>query len=342
MGVQITDLLIRNVIKIDELTGKKLAVDAFNILYQFLTTIRQRDGTPLMDSKGNITSHLTGLFSRTTRLMEYDIKLCFVFDGKPPRLKETESRKRKELKEEAKAKHKAAVEKKDVGEMKKYAARTAYLTEEMVDESKELIRALGLPIVQAPSEGEAQAAAMVKKGDVWAIVSQDTDSLIFGADRLVRNLSISGRRKKASKLAYETVLPEIVDLKQNLQNLGISQDQLIVLAILVGTDYNPGGVKGLGPKKGLKLVKEYGSDFDRLFKSIEWDFPFEWTEVFDLIKKMPTTDEYELNWNEIDRDKVLEILCDRHDFGRERILKKLDDLQKERKKKQQKGLGEWF
>ena len=342
MGVQITDLLIRHIIKIEDLAGKKLAVDAFNTIYQFLTTIRQRDGTPLMDSKGRVTSHLTGLFSRTTKLMGYDIKLCFVFDGKPPELKEMESKRRRERKEEAGIKHKAAIEKKDIEEMKKYAARTAYLTDEMIEESKELIDALGLPIVQAPSEGEAQAALMVKKGDVWAVVSQDTDSLLFGADILVRNLSISGRRKKTSKLAYETVQPELVKLKENLDTLGINQEQLIALAILVGTDYNPGGVKGIGPKKGLQLVKEYETDFDKMFKKVGWDFPFKWTEPFNVIKKMPTIKDYKLKWKDLDRDKVIEILCKRHDFDKQRILKKLNDLEKEKKKKQQKGLGEWF
>ncbi|MBW2995411.1 flap endonuclease-1 [Candidatus Woesearchaeota archaeon] len=342
MGVQITELLARHVIKIEDLAGKKLSVDAFNTIYQFLTTIRQRDGTPLMDSKGRITSHLTGLFSRTTKLMENNIKLCFVFDGKPPKLKETESARRRGLKEEAALKHKEAVQKKDVEGMKKYASRTARLTDEMIKESKELISALGLPIVQAPSEGEAQAALMVKKGDVWAVVSQDTDSLLFGADRLVRNLSISGRRKKTSKLAYETVQPEIVKLDENLKTLGINQDQLIALAILVGTDYNPGGVKGIGPKKGLQLVKEYRTDFDAMFKKAGWDFPFEWNKPFDLIKKMPTITGYKLNWSEINRDKVMEILCEQHDFDRERILKKLDDLEAEKSKKKQKGLSEWF
>jgi flap endonuclease-1 len=295
-----------------------------------------------MDSQGRITSHLTGLFSRTTKLMSYNIKLCFVFDGKPPELKASESKRRRELKQEAKLKHEEAVKKENIEEMRKYAARTAYLNDEMIAESKQLIKALGIPIIQAPSEGEAQASIMVKKGDVWGVVSQDTDSLLFGAERLVRNLSISGRRKKTSKLAYEVVEPELVTLKENLENLGINQDQLIALAILVGTDYNPGGVKGIGPKKGLQLVKGFGMDFDSMFKKAGWEFPFEWTEPFNLIKNMPTTTDYNLEWKNIDRDKVVEVLCEGHDFDKDRILKKLDDLEKEKKKKTQKGLGQWF
>jgi flap endonuclease-1 len=338
MGVKISELLVKHEISIEELGGKKLAVDAFNTLYQFLTTIRQRDGTPLMDSKGNITSHLAGLFSRTTKLMEYGLKLAFVFDGEPPELKAEESQRRRGLKEEAKLKHKEAVEKENIEEMKKYASRISYLNDEMIEESKELISSLGLPIVQAPSEGEAQASYMVKKGEVWGIVSQDADSLLFGAENIVRNLSIEGRRKKAGAQAYTTVQPELVVLSENLKHLGISQDQLIVLALLIGTDYNIGGVKGLGPKKGLKLVKKYGDDFEKLFKNVEWEFPFSWKEPFNLIKKMPVTHDYKLKWQDIDEEKVIEILCKQHDFSKERVLKKIENLVKQKQEKEQTGL----
>jgi len=342
MGVKLTELLIRHEISIDALKGKKLAVDAFNTLFQFLTTIRQRDGSPLMDSHGNITSHLAGLFNRTTKLMESDLKLAFVFDGKAPEMKSEETQRRRELKEEAKLKHKEAVSKQDIEEMKKYASRISYLNEEMIEESKELISALGLPILQAPSEGEAQASYLVKKGDVWGIVSQDADSLLFGAENIIRNLSIEGRRKKAGALAYTTVKPELIVLSENLAHLGITQDQLIVLALLIGTDYNIGGVKGLGPKKGLKIVKEYELDFDKLFKNINWEFDFNWKEPFNLIKNMPVTDDYKLAWEDIDEDKVVEILCNRHDFSKERVLKKIENLVKQKEEKKQTGLKKWF
>jgi flap endonuclease-1 len=342
MGVQITDLLIRKLLRLEDISGKSLAVDSFNTLYQFITTIRQRDGSPLMDSQGRVTSHLTGLFSRTTKLMEYNIKMCFVFDGKPPALKSAESQRRRELKEDAKIKHAEAVEKEDVEEMKKYASRISYLSPEMVAEAKQLVDALGLPVIQAPSEGEAQAAYMVKKGDIWSVASQDSDSLVFGADRLVRNLSISGRRKKNSKLAYETVEPELITLQETLDSMQINQEQLIALALLVGTDYNIGGIKGIGPKKGLKLVKEHKDDFDSMFKTAGWNFPVAWQECYDVIKKMPTTSDYELKWKEIDSDKVVELLCEQHDFDKTRILKKLEELGVSRKEKQQTGLNKWF
>ena len=344
MGVKIFELVPAREIELDSLAGKTLAVDSSLFLYQFLTTIRQRDGTLLMDSKGNVTSHLAGLFNRTVKLMEKQIGLAFVFDGKPPELKNREKERRAGLKQEAEAKYKIAVEKKDIDEMKKYAARTTRLTHEMVKEAKELIQALGLPVVQAPSEGEAQAAHLVKKGDAYAVASQDADSLMFGASRLVRNLAITGRRKKAGKIGFETVRPEIIELQEVLNSMGIDNDQLIALGMLIGTDYNIGGIKGVGPKNGLKLVKEHKKDFDALFKKAEWDkhFGFPWTDVFYTIKKMPVESKYDLAQAPVDREKVSEILVEKHDFSPERVNSALDKLLKAREKKKQKGLAEWI
>ena len=269
MGVAFKDLIISKEMELDFLENKTIILDAYNILYQFLTTIRSRDGALLMDSKGNITSHLVGLFSRTANLMQKNLKMVFVFDGKPPELKQKTREERNALKLEAEKRYLEAKKRKDKEEMRRYASRTSRLTKEMVEESKELISLLGLPVVQAPSEGEAQAAYMVRKNRGYAVGSQDFDSLIHGAKKLVRNLSISGRRKKAKTAAYETVKPEIIDLDQNLSNLGISQDQLIVLSMIIGTDYNPGGIKGIGPKNALRLVKQH-KDLDSLFKEVKW------------------------------------------------------------------------
>jgi len=344
MGVAIIDILKTKELSFEELKNKKIAIDAFNILYQFLSTIRQRDGSLLTDSNGNITSHLVGLFARTTNLMEKGIKLAFVFDGEVPELKEEERERRKAIKQEAQRKYELAVEKKDIEAMKKFAARTSVLTKEMVQEAKDLISALGLPVIQAPSEGEAQASFMVKKNKAFAVVSQDVDALIFGAPLLIRNLSISGRRKKADSLSYATVKPELIDLSENLNILGIDQDQLIVLGMLVGTDYNKGGIKGIGPKNALKLVKNYKKDFDELFKQVKWNeyFNFGWKDVYYLIKKMKVTDNYKLRWEELDVEKIIKLLVEKHDFSRERVEKGLAKLLKNNKSKQQKGLKDFF
>lgn len=341
MGLAIKDLLLINHMEIEELKGKKVAVDSFNMLYQFLTTIRSRDGALLKDSNGNVTSHLVGIFSRTTKLMEYGVKPIFVFDGKPPKIKEAERERRRDIKIEAQKKYEVAVEKEDLEGMKKYASMTTRLNKEMIDDAKHLIACLGLPIVEAPSEGEAQAAAIVKNGDAYAVVSQDFDSLMNGATNLVRNLSIVGKRKVASKLKYETVKPEFISLSENLNYLGIDQDHLIALGILVGTDYNIGGVKGIGPKNALKLVKQH-KDIKDIFSSVEWKSEISWEEIFSTIKDMPVESHYDTNFNHIDEEALMKFLVDKHDFSQERIGSSIKNLIKKKEEKSQKGLSSFF
>ena len=289
MGINLRELITKKEIGFNDLENKKLVVDSFNVMYQFLTTIRMKDGQPLKDSHGNVTSHLNGIFFRTTNLMQYNMKLAFVFDGKPPELKFKEIEKRSKLKEEAKLKYEKAKQEEDIDAMKKYAGRTSRLTKEMIEEAKELIKAMGLPVIQAPSEGEAQAAHIVNKGEAFAEISEDFDCLLYRVPRLIKNLAITQKRKKLGAIAYETVKPSIIDLKENLKALDINQEQLIVIGILIGTDYNNGGVKGIGPKNALKLVKQYKHDFDGLFREVKWDeyFDFSWYDIYELFKKMP-------------------------------------------------------
>lgn len=345
MGLNFKDLVVKKEISISDMKSKVLAVDSMNMLYQFLTTIRSPDGSVLTDNKGRTTSHLIGLFSRTTSLMESGLKLVFVFDGKAPEIKRKTWEKRTQTKKEASLKLKEAEEAGDIAGMKKFAARTAILTKDMIDDAKNVIRALGLPIVQAPSEGEAQTAYMVKRGDAYASVSQDYDNLIFSCPLLVRNLSIAGKRKKKGKFGFESVKPELISLKDVLDNLKVNLDQLIVMAILTGTDYNPGGVKGIGPKKSLKLVQENGGNFEKTFEEARWKehFPdLSWKKVFDTIKKMPVTDEYKLEWKKIDEKNLLKLLVEEHDFSEERVRSKLERLKKVKFELSQKGLGSFF
>jgi flap endonuclease-1 len=343
MGLALKDLISSKDITLDFLKDKIVAVDAYNVLYQFLTTIRGRDGMPLMDSKGNITSHLVGLFTRTLNLMQRNIQLVFVFDGKPPELKKKLNKQRNDLKIEAEKKYLEAKEKEDEEEMKKYAARTSRLTKQMAEEAKELVSLLGIPVIQAPSEGEAQAAHMVKNGDGFAVGSQDFDSMMHGATKLARNLSIAGRRKKSNVLGYEIVKPEIIDLAENLNNLGIDQNQLIALGMIVGTDYNPGGIKGIGPKNALKLVKKHKTDFGALFKEIDWggSFEFSWEEVYYLIKNISVTNSYKLEWKGLDSEKLQNLLVDEHDFSEQRVKLTLEKLREQTAKKHQKSLSDF-
>ena len=345
MGLNIKDLVTRKEISISDLKGKILVIDAHNILYQFLTTIRGPDGTVLTGNNGIVTSHLIGLFSRTTSLMEAGLKLAFVFDGKPPEIKRKTMEIRKSIKQQASLQLKEAQEAGDEVSMKKFAARTARLTKEMIQDSIKLIQALGLPVIQAPSEGEAQATYIVKQGDAHATVSQDYDNLIFGCPILIRNLSIAGKRKKKGTLGYQTVKPEVILLQDVLDELQLTNDQLIVLAILVGTDYNPGGVKGIGPKKGLKLVKEHKDDFSAIFKEAKWDevYPdIDWKEIYDTIKDIPVTDDYQLEWKNLNEEEIRQLLIEEFGFGAERVNNKLEKLSKVKEQISQKGLSSFF
>ncbi len=311
MGLQIKEIVLKEEISLDNLKGKIIAVDAFNVLYQFLTTIRQYDGSPLMDSKGNITSHLSGLFYRTTNLMSRGIKPIFVFDGIAPKLKHRTQEKRLEIKEEAEKKLREC---KSIEEKAKYASRVSYLSEEMIEESKELIKALGLAVIEAPSEGEAQAAYIVKKEDAYAVASQDYDSLLFGAPRLIQNLTLAKTRKLSSGM-ITAIHPQLIDLNKFLKTLGISREQLICLGILVGTDYNPKGIMGIGQKTALKIVKEHKSP-QNIFKEIEkkYELDFDWKEIFDLFMNPKVNKNYSIKFSKINIDKVKKILIKKHEF----------------------------
>ncbi len=334
MGVQLTNLIPKHEIKIEELNSKVLAMDTSNVLYQFLSSIRQQDGTPLKDLNGNITSHLMGLSTRIPNLMSQGLKLCFVLDGKSPELKHKEQSERSERKTEAEKKFEQAKESGDEELMHKYSMQTTRLTKEMTNEARELIEAFGLPVIQAPSEAEAQASYMTTK-DVYAIVSQDYDSLLFGATRVVRNLTIS-QKKRLPNGSIINVKPEMIILDETLDQLGITQDQLIVMGIMIGTDFNNKGIKGIGPKNALKIVKQE-KKFDDIFKKHEADF--DWKEIYNVFKKMPIKKDYKLNWNPVNEDKIREILIDKHDFSKERVDKIFETLGR---KTGQIGLDKWF
>ena len=333
MGVKLSGLVERKDIKWEQLEGKTLAIDASNVLFQFLSSIRQADGTPLMDNHSNVTSHLVGLFSRVPNMLQKGITPIFVFDGKPPLLKAKTHAIRKGLKDKAAQAYERAALEEDTESMGKYSKQFSRLNQEMIKESKELLQALGLPIVQAPSEAEAQCAYMAKKKKVWASASQDYDSLLFGAPRLIQNLTLSSKRKlPGGKFKY--ISPYMIELKQVLDVLELNQDELIILGILVGTDYNPGGVHGIGPKKALKLIQS-GKKFKTIFEELETNF--DWEEIFETFKKIPVND-IDLKEEKLDIDKVKEILVEKHNFGIERVESTLAKLSK----KDNESLKKWF
>ena len=339
MGVAIASLFPKKEIKLEDLKNKVVGIDFFNVTYQFLSSIRSQDGSLLQDSQGRTTSHLMGLFTRSLNLMSRGLKLVYVIDGEAPELKNKERALRLARKERAKEKYDEAVDEEDLEAMHKFSKQFIRLDNSMLKEGRELLEALGMPVIQAPSEAEAQIAFMNKNGDVWCTASQDADSLLFGSPKLVKNLTLTQKRKLPGGKTVNTFI-ELIELKDLLSNIGINQDQLIVLGILTGTDFNPGGVKGIGPKKALKLIKEE-KDFGIIFSKFETNF--DWKEIFNLFKKdIKTTSNYKLIWNNINIEKVKNILVKEHDFNEARVLSLIEKYQKENKDIKQKGLNEFF
>ncbi|UCC18147.1 MAG: flap endonuclease-1 [Promethearchaeota archaeon] len=338
MGVKINELVneVKRTITFENLFKKSIAIDAFNTIYQFLAIIRQRDGTPLKDFQGNVTSHLSGLFYRSINFLEHNIKPIYVFDGIPSELKMDTIKERKKIKNEAKEKMIKAQDEEDFKEAKKFAQFTSTLDAGMIEESKKLIEFMGMPIIQANSEGEAQSAFLVEKGDAWACASQDYDTLLFGGERLIRNFAISRSRKVRDTTV--TLDIEYVSLNKFLNNLGITRDQLIEMGILIGTDFFP-GIKGIGQKTALDLIRKYDS-IENIIKNqvkvggkeITID-----TEIISQIKGIflnpDVKKDYEIpKPKKVDFERLEELLIEQHNFSRQRVenalerLRKLDDL----------------
>jgi flap endonuclease-1 len=326
LGVDLADIIHEESTTLDALSNKTLAVDAYNTLYQFLAIIRQPDGTPLKDRTGKVTSHLSGLLYRTANLMEKGMKLVFVFDGKPPELKEIEIRRRRVVKEEAVVRYERAIKEGRLQDARTYAQATSQVKDTMVDDSKRLLDALGVPWIQAPSEGEAQAAFMAARGDVWAVASQDHDSLLFGAPRMTKNLAITGRRKLPRRDAYVEVEPMLVELAKVLKELSLTREQLVDVGILIGTDFNPDGVKGVGPKTAVKLIHENGKLENVISKNPEIKISPNPDSIRRIFLEPEVRGDYSLKWSKLDGEKVVAFLCGERDFSEDRVRKALGKI----------------
>lgn len=342
MGINLSGLTEPKCIELTDMSGKTVAIDAYNTIYQFLSSIRQPDGKPLHDTHGRVSSHLSGILYRTANLIEAGIEPSFVFDGKPHELKTDTLDGRRERREKAKEEWKEAIEEGDIKKAFSKAQQTSSMTSEISTSSKELIGHLGLPIIQAISDGEGQCAYMCAKGDVWASASQDFDSLLFGASTLVRNITMTGRRKMPGRDQYKDVKTEVIYLDEFLETLEISREQLVDMAILIGTDFNP-GIKGIGPKKGLKLIKEHG-DIENVLVHINKEI-LDYQDVRDIFLNSPNSDDYKIAPKKVDREAVIEMLTS-YDFSPSRVEAALDRIERcrdiNKSKRSQRSLDAWF
>ncbi len=333
MGVALRDIVIdyKSPVSWDALSGIA-AIDASNALYQFLTIIRQPDGTPLMDHRGRVTSHLSGILFRMATFLDKSIKPVFVFDGEPTDLKKATIEERRKLRTEAGERWKEALARGDEEEAYKQARSSTRVDAAVIETSKELLQLLGIPFVQAPGEGEAQAAHMAARGDVRYVVSQDYDTLLFGAPILIRNLTVSGKRKIRGRTV--TVVPERIVLADLLSGLSVTREQLIQIGILVGTDFND-GVDGVGAKTGLRIVRS--GEFAGKLKEKMPDFDPE--PAMDIFLHPPVTDDYALSWGHPDIEGIRKMLCDGYDFSADRVNKALEGFTL---KAGQRTLEGWF
>ncbi|VVB98357.1 Flap endonuclease 1 [uncultured archaeon] len=345
MGVAIGDIVPRHTTTLEALSGRIVALDAFNILYQFLASIRQEDGTPLMDFKSRPTGHLSGLFYRNARLIENGIRPVYVFDGAPPSFKQKEIERRQEAKKEAEAKWRDALDYGRMEDARKFAQATSRLTPEMVAEAKDLLSAMGIPWLDAPSEGEAQAAHMAKKGVAYASASQDYDSILFASPRLLRNLSITGKRKVPRQDRYVLVEPEEIVFEEVLSALQLNQEQIILIGLLCGTDFNK-GVKGVGPKTALKIVKDHAT-LGKVKEYVKTKYNYEFEEdmdaIFDFFLNPPVKEVPQVKFSAPNAAGVNRILVEEHDFSDERVGRVLGSMEKAVKEKgAQKKMDLWF
>jgi flap endonuclease-1 len=323
MGVLLTPIVVKDTIALTDLQGKRLAVDANGELYQFLALIRLPDGTPLKDAQGRITSHLSGLFFRVTRLIADGLHLVFVFDGRPPAEKATEIARRRAVRQRYEDEAAAARAAGDQAAAYAKSTMTSRLTAVRAGEAQELLKLLGVPVVQAPSEAEAQAAHIARRGDAWAAASKDYDALLFGAPRVVRFLTISGREYLPSKGTSRPILPEVIDVDRMLDALGITRPQLVDLGLLVGTDFHP-GIRGIGPKKALALVTRYGA-IEHMPPQVREAFPDpDLAQLRRIYLEPEVSDDYDVRPRECDVDGVVRFLCDEHAFGRDRVVAALE------------------
>ncbi|MCW6160399.1 MAG: flap endonuclease-1 [Candidatus Micrarchaeales archaeon] len=349
MAVDLSKLVSKRKITLDELNNRTIAVDAWNILYQFLSIIRGPDGNPLRDIHGNVTSHLSGVFYRNIELISHGISPIYVFDGIPSMLKQKTIEARMNRKRAAQEAYEKALAEGKLEEARMYAQGTVRMTKEIIESAKKLLEYMGIPFINAPSEGEAQASIMCKKGVVYAVASQDYDTMLFGAPLVVRNLNISGKRKLPKKNVYVNVEPEMLSFKDTTESLGLNQKQLIWIGILLGTDFNE-GVKGVGPKTALKIVKGAKSIDDikgYVKERYNTEFELDIREVESLFLNPEVKEVGEAELGTLmealpNKEKIVKFMCDEHDFSRERIEKYTDRLMELRSASRQKGIGNWI
>ena len=340
MGLDLKQLCVREKTNLESFASKIVAIDAYNAIYQFLSIIRGPDGMPLSDHNGKITSHISGLFYRNINFLSLGIKPVYVFDGKPPSLKSAEIQRRKQVKKDATIKYEIAISEGNYVEAKKFAQQTSVLRDDMVEESKKFLDLFGIPWIQAPSEGESTAAHLTNTGQAYASASQDFDSLLFGAKRLVRNFTNSGKRKLPNRNTTIEIEPELILLEKTLAELGVTREQLVDIGILIGTDFNPDGFERIGPKTALKMVKEHGN-LENVPQIQDKLNEIDYIQIRDIFLKPKVAEVSEIKFGTVDYVGITNYLTKERSFSLDRVDTSLNRLKKSYEKKSH-NLDQWF
>ncbi len=340
MGLNLKDLVVREKTTLEAFSNKIIAIDAYNAIYQFLASIRGADGLQLSDSEGRVTSHLSGLLYRNVNFLSLGIKPVYVFDGKPPSLKTAEIERRKQIKKDATVKYEKAISEGNMEDARKFAQQTTSMKDGMVKESKQLLTCFGIPYIDAPSEGEATAAHLTNTGQAFASASQDFDSVLCGAKRLVRNFTNSGRRKIPNKNMYIDIVPEMIETQKTLDNIGLTRGELVDVGILIGTDFNPNGFERIGPKTALKMIKKHSrlEDIPQIQEQLQ-EIDFQQIRKIFLEPDVANVDE--IIFEKIDYDAITNYLVKERSFSGDRVQSTLNRLKKAIERKSQ-NLDKWF
>jgi len=340
MGLNLKELVVKEKTTLESFSSKVIAIDAYNAIYQFLASIRGPDGLQLSDSEGRITSHLSGLLYRNINFLSLGIKPVYVFDGKPPSLKTAEIERRKQIKKDATVKYEKAIAEGNMEDARKFAQQTTSMKDGMVKESKQILTYFGIPYIDAPSEGEATAAHMTNTGQAYASASQDFDSILCGAKRLIRNFTNSGRRKIPNRNTYVEIEPEIIETQKTLDSLGITREQIVDIGILIGTDFNPNGFERIGPKTALKMIKTYSrlEDIPQIQEQLQ---VIDYEQIRKIFLEPIVADSSEIVFGNVDYEGMFNYLVKERSFSEDRIQSSLNRLKKALEKKSQ-NLDQWF
>ncbi|KAL6495028.1 Elongation of fatty acids protein 2 [Orobanche gracilis] len=325
--------------KFESYFGRKIAIDASMSIYQFLIVVGRSGTDMLTNESGEVTSHLQGMFSRTIRLLEAGIKPVYVFDGTPPDLKKQELAKRFSKRADATEDLNDALETGNKEDIEKFSKRTVKVTKQHNEDCKRLLRLMGVPVIEAPSEAEAQCAALCKTGKVYGVASEDMDSLTFGAPKFLRHL-MDPSSKKIPVMEFEVA--------KVLEELNLTMDQFIDLCILSGCDYCD-SIRGIGGLTALKLIRQHGS-IENILENISkerYQIPDDWPyqEARRLFKEpsvFTDDDQLELKWSPPDEEGLISFLVTENGFNSDRITKAIEKIKAAKNKSSQGRLESFF